>query len=222
MPLDTTQMSCAVCSAPTAKKCSRCGIRFYCNVAHQQTDWKTHKSACLPPAKPLSTVVKSRAEAERDGDSKFVIDAILLPWDSDTPRLVKLVCETYTDDDDDILGKGFKHHRADLDPYLGPHHNTFYKSTHISTMGYTGQQLGYTLSLRWRDTFLQDGSALNRSIVKLTNGKAGHPWAGNLVAYRVDEPTSLVARCKDAKAEDLAVLAAYFVDYGKRKKELGL
>ncbi|KAJ7688623.1 hypothetical protein B0H17DRAFT_938179 [Mycena rosella] len=203
-------------------KCARCGTTYYCSLAHQKSDWKRHKTACLAPAGPLSTVVKTRAEAERDGDTKFVIDAILLPWDSDTPRLVKLVCETYTDSEygEDNLGFGSTQHRADLDPYLGPHHNTFYKSMDITTLGYTGRSLGYTLSLRWRDTFLVDGSKVNQSIVKLTNGKAYHPWAGNLIAYRVDEPTSMVARCKDAKPEDLAVLAAYFVDYGKRAKEL--
>ncbi|KAJ6622892.1 hypothetical protein B0H10DRAFT_1787284 [Mycena sp. CBHHK59/15] len=221
MPPAATQTSCTVCNTPTSKKCARCGTAYYCSPAHQKSDWKTHKSACLAPAVPLSTIVKTRAEAERDGDTKFVIDAILLPFDSDTPRLVKLVCEMYTDSDDDVLGVGFMQHRVDLDPYLGPHSNTFYKSIDISTFGYTGPPLRYTLSLRWRDTFLVDGSKLNRSIVKLTNGKAHHPWGGNLIAYRVEEPTSMVARCKDAKSEDLAALAAYFVDYGKRVKELG-
>lgn len=170
---------------------------------------------------PLSTIVKTRAEAERDGDTKFVVDAILLPCDSDTPRLVKLACEMYTDSEyDDILGVGFQHHRADLDPYLGPRDDAFYKVLDITTFGYTGPSLGYTLCLEWRDTFLDDGSKLNRSIIKLTNGKAYYSWGGNLIAYRVEEPRSLVARSKDAKSEDLAVLAAYFVDYGKRAKEL--
>ncbi|KAJ7468746.1 hypothetical protein FB451DRAFT_1257228 [Mycena latifolia] len=216
MPPAVAQTRCTVCKTPTSKKCARCGTAYYCNLAHQKSDWKTHKSACIALAVPLSTIAKTRAEAERDGDTKFVIDAILLPCDSDTPCLVKLVCEMYSDEED--LVPGFMH-RPDLDPYLGPHHNTFYKYIDISTFGYTGRPLGYTLCLRWRDTFLVDGSKLNQSVVKLTNGKAYHPWGGNIVAYRVDEPTSLVSRCKDAKLEDLAALAAYFVDYGKRVKE---
>ncbi|KAJ6501812.1 hypothetical protein DFH09DRAFT_944591 [Mycena vulgaris] len=216
MPPTATKRPCIVCNTPTLTKCGRCGTAYYCSSVHQKSHWKTHKSACLAPAVPLPDIVKTRAEAERDGDTKFVIDAILLPFDNDMPRLVKLVCEVYTDDED-----GFTQHRENLDPYLGPKHNTFYKYIPISTLGYTGPPLGYTLCLRWRDTFFVDGSKLNQSIVKLTNGKAYHPWKGNLIAYRVDEPTSMVSRNKDAKAEDLAALAAYFVDYGKKSKESG-
>jgi hypothetical protein len=75
------------------------------------------------------------------------------------------------------------------------------------------------LCLRWRDTFSVNGSKFNKCIDTLTKGKAGHAWAGNLIAYRVDEPTSLVSNCKDAKAEDVAVLAAYFVSYRKKMAE---
>ncbi|KAJ7038409.1 hypothetical protein C8F04DRAFT_951224 [Mycena alexandri] len=173
---------CTVCRKATSQKCARCGTAFYCTAEHQKSDWKTHKYACVAPARSLATAFKTRAEAEHDGDTKFAIDAILLPCDDDAPRFVKLVCETYTDSDDDILPAGFKHHREDLDPYLGPHHNTFYKSIPISSMGYTGPALGHTITLRWRDTFLEDGSVINRSIIKLTNGKAYHPWGGNLIA----------------------------------------
>ncbi|KAJ7256215.1 hypothetical protein B0H12DRAFT_1016096, partial [Mycena haematopus] len=80
---------CTVCRAPTTKKCARCSTTFYCSTAHQKLDWKKHKLACLPPAIPLPTVVKTRAEAEHDRHTKFAIDVILLPWDSETPRLVK-------------------------------------------------------------------------------------------------------------------------------------
>ncbi|KAJ7778791.1 hypothetical protein DFH07DRAFT_730734 [Mycena maculata] len=222
MASSATQTCCVVCKTSTVKKCARCGITYYCSVQYDLQHWKTHKSVCLAPAVPLATIVKTRAEAERDGDTKFVIDAILLPFDSDEPRFVKIACEMYADEDSEtFLGAGFMQHCADLDPYMGPHHNTLYKSIPILTFGYTGPPLGHTLSLMWRDTFMVDGSPVNRSIIKLTKGKAYHPWAGNLLAYRVDEPTSLVARCKDAKVEDLAVLAAYFVDYGKRAKQLG-
>ncbi|KAF7377394.1 MYND-type domain-containing protein [Mycena sanguinolenta] len=89
-------------------------------------------------------------------------------------------------------------------------------------MGYTGPPLGYTLFLVWNGNFFQDGSPLNRSIIKLTKGKAGHAWAGNLIACRVEEPIQLVARYQDAKAEDLTALAAYFVDCGKRAREVEL
>ncbi|KAJ6482568.1 hypothetical protein C8R45DRAFT_305060 [Mycena sanguinolenta] len=216
MPPTDTQQNCFVCGTLTAKKCSRCRIKFYCSDEHQKSDWKKHKAVCLSPAVTLPAVVKTRVEAELDGDgTKFTIDAILLPWDSDTPRLVKIICEIYTDPYDEDLGK---QHRIDFSPYS--ERNDFSESATISTMGYTGPPLGYTLFLVWNGNFLQDGSPLNRSIVKLTKGKADHPWAGNLVACRVEEPITLVARYQDAKAEDLTALAAYFVDYGKRAREL--
>ncbi|KAK7023195.1 hypothetical protein R3P38DRAFT_2958206 [Favolaschia claudopus] len=213
-----TQQSCAICNKLTAKKCSRCMTTFYCSEEHQKQAWKRHKLACLPPAKALSDIVKTRSQAERDGDSKFVVDAILLPWDSDTPRFVKVVCEMYTHPDDEY-SLGFQH-RALLDPFLGA--GQFHGSVDLRTAtGYDGPPLGYTLMLRWQDMFLNNGSPLNRCVVKITDGKAYHPWGGNLIAYRVDEPVSMVARCKDSKAEDLAVLTAYLVEYGKRVRAMG-
>ncbi|KAK7052039.1 hypothetical protein R3P38DRAFT_2858199 [Favolaschia claudopus] len=190
-----SQDKCAVCNKLTAKKCSRCMNRFYCSAEHQKHDWKKHKAACLPPAVALRDVVKTRAEAERDGDTTFVINATLLPWDSETPCFVKVVCEVYEDSDDDWPGG--VNRRALSTPFFRGR-----KSADIATMGYDGPALGYTLSLVLGDMFLRDGSPLNRCVVKLRDGKAYHPWGGNLIAYRVDEPTSMVVRCNDAKAED--------------------
>ncbi|KAK7052037.1 hypothetical protein R3P38DRAFT_1634030 [Favolaschia claudopus] len=224
MPLGSQlELKCAVCQESSLKTCSRCKIQFYCSEEHQKQDWKQHKFACLAPAAPLPDVVKTRAEAERDKDDRFVIDAILLPHDSDTPRFVKVVCEMYgqefdAPDPDFPELDGRRHHRALLDPYLGA--NAMRESTDISNWGgFDGPPLGYTLMMSWRDMFMQDGSPLNRCVVKLTNGKAYHPWGGNLIAYRVDEPTHRVARCQDAKAEDLKVLVAYLLDYGERMRE---
>ncbi|KAJ6562886.1 hypothetical protein DFH09DRAFT_1159825 [Mycena vulgaris] len=214
-----TQMPCAVCRTLSSTRCSQCSTAYYCSSAHQKAHWKVHKSMCLAPAVPLPDIVKTRAEAERDGDNKFVVDAILLPFDSEIPRFVKLVCTVHTEpnDDDDFAVR----HQPELGPYLSLGSYTFFQSMDISTMGFGGPPLGYTLCIRCRDTFLVDGSKTNQSIVKLTKGKTSQEWRGNLIAYRVDEPRETVVKCKDAKAEDLAALAAYFVGYGKRSKKLG-
>ena len=37
---------CAVCAAPATKRCSACGVPFYCGAASQRQDWKAHKAAC--------------------------------------------------------------------------------------------------------------------------------------------------------------------------------
>ncbi|KAF8176417.1 hypothetical protein K438DRAFT_1846910, partial [Mycena galopus ATCC 62051] len=97
--------------------------------------------------------------------------------------------------DDDGLSFWFKQHRAHLDPMRAPKTSPTLRISE-STMGYTGPTLEYTLQLMRRDKFSQDGSPLNRSIAKLTNGKSYHSWAGNLIAYCIDELTTLVARCR--------------------------
>ncbi|KAJ6482597.1 hypothetical protein C8R45DRAFT_830866 [Mycena sanguinolenta] len=200
--------NCSTCGKPAAMRCSHCRTKFYCSAEHQKS------------------VSRRRSQDKNDNDTEAEIanarrghqvhvttfDALLLPWDSDTPRLVKIACEMYTTD----LGK--QHRLPDFTSYSG--RNGFSESATISTMGHNGPALGYTLWHFWNGNFLQDGSPLNRSVVKLTKGKADHAWAGNLIALRIEEPTHLVSRYQDAKAEDLTVLATYFVDYGKRARQL--
>jgi hypothetical protein len=41
---------CAVCSGPASKRCSACGVPYYCGAACQRQDWKAHKAACKAAA----------------------------------------------------------------------------------------------------------------------------------------------------------------------------
>jgi hypothetical protein len=37
---------CQVCRTPTIKLCSKCSIAYYCSIACQRADWRTHEQSC--------------------------------------------------------------------------------------------------------------------------------------------------------------------------------
>lgn len=40
---------CAICKKDAPKNCGRCKCRYYCSVACQKKDWKTHSKECFAP-----------------------------------------------------------------------------------------------------------------------------------------------------------------------------
>lgn len=46
--MEMSTQICAVCSIESKLKCSNCANVFYCSVAHQKDNWKTHKKECYP------------------------------------------------------------------------------------------------------------------------------------------------------------------------------
>jgi hypothetical protein len=67
-----------------------------------------------------------------------------------------------------------------------------------------------------RDTFLKDGSKLNQGIVKVTGGKLGHPWAGNIIVLRTTQLgiDDFDIGCSDIDMGDFRDSVDYFVSYG--------
>lgn len=55
--------ACAVCSAPTRKKCSTCRAMYYCGRGHQLEHWAKHKKVCEDPAVACSHLFPSPHEA---------------------------------------------------------------------------------------------------------------------------------------------------------------
>ncbi|KAH7914083.1 hypothetical protein BJ138DRAFT_1144596 [Hygrophoropsis aurantiaca] len=181
---------CAVCSASSARRCSKCRKVSYCSEEHQNIDWKSHKNHCHPPS---GTIVN--------------VSAILFPANETQPRLVSVKCtvEREIDDDDDTVI-----YHADFEPFLG---KTSIGRQLITNIGYDGVELEHPISCYIRDNFLNDGSPLNQSIVKLMNGRAPHKWSGNVLAMKQVDLYS--GKLLKASMSDLPTIAEYFKWYPK-------
>lgn len=71
-----------------------------------------------------------------------------------------------------------------------------------------GPLLGRILEIKINDNFLNDGSALNRSILNAV-GRMTHPWADNVMVFRKQEPQEIYDICLDASMEDLEPAKLY-------------
>jgi hypothetical protein len=139
------------------------------------------------------------------------VKGILFHVDEEVPRMVNVPCAIYIDDQDGVTlqhrplfrtGKWF-------DP------QAFIRSLDVQTDGRRGPSLGRTIEVKYDDMFSVNGSKVNQCITRATNGQARHPWAGNFIAMRAEEPRSLYARYYDAvMAEDLGPVLKYFASYG--------
>ncbi|TFK46350.1 hypothetical protein OE88DRAFT_1667666 [Heliocybe sulcata] len=79
--MDVAPDRCKVCRATEdLMQCSRCKGEHYCCRKHQVSDWKQHKPLCWQ-LKPPSL-----------GETVYII-GMLLPYDEEEPRLVKIRCE---------------------------------------------------------------------------------------------------------------------------------
>ncbi|KAG6333521.1 hypothetical protein ID866_5567 [Astraeus odoratus] len=96
-----------------------------------------------------------------------------------------------------------------LSSLLGGGH---YDALHVPYNGIGGPPLKQPYRLFIRDNFLNDGSPLNRIPKKLTNGRAPHGWAGNLLALKETHVGS--GQWVDCTIEDdLPILTKYFEWY---------
>ncbi|KAK0476502.1 hypothetical protein IW261DRAFT_1491501 [Armillaria novae-zelandiae] len=186
--------TCLVCDSPTSKKCARCKSVYYCSRAHIVQDWSSHKAYC------------KRVSAA--GSKTF--DAILFGVHETKPRLVKIPWSYGPIDEDGSSGRPWHN----LDEELWFSGDYFLRTLYIQTLGAYGPPLGRTLAMLYDDNFMTNGSPINRCVQVVTQGKAVHPWGGNLLALRAPGvPSDLY---DDAVVEeDLAPLIQYLADYGK-------
>ncbi|KAF8266593.1 hypothetical protein EI94DRAFT_1701620 [Lactarius quietus] len=130
-------------------------------------------------------------------------DAILFAVNETKPRLVKIPWQMTQDEDDPTPWQNI-----DIDSWF----------KHTDRWGINGPGLGRRLCFWYDDNFLRNGLPLNRCIVEVTGGRAGHPWCGNIVALRLDNSCPLYSSSDiytnmDMK-EDLKPLVTYFEEYG--------
>jgi len=167
-----------MCNKAKAKLCAQCRSCYYCSSPCQKSDWSCHKRLC-------------RAFAEQPPrPSPSHKRAIFFPVNCDQPEMIWILCVRKRSD-------GIRYEMPSLDPYFGDD-QPLVKAVHIDINSVRGRQLGlglsawaptragYSISLKHRETFLVDGSSLNRSLLASvgTSGTVPHRWCGPLVAMR--------------------------------------
>ncbi|KAL1760466.1 hypothetical protein FB107DRAFT_202958 [Schizophyllum commune] len=199
--LDEVKNKCRVCGDPTSMRCSRCHIVYYCSKEHIAQDWKKHRPGCNPGA--------PAASAQDDTDNRRTLQAILLPVNEDTPRLIDVVSEKKYDEVIDSTWYECK--LAHLYPKT-----SFPRDLPIQTMGINGPTLegDRCISMIYDDKSLINGSPVNRCVQRLTNGKAQHRWSGNLVVLRLHPHEFVATKHRSVNMnEDLVTVRRYLEDY---------
>ena len=210
-----TTQSCLVCGTPTTELCSKCKGTSYCSRGHQQKvrftqcrssvpdpslfrlqDWGSHKEYCL----------KVKAAGAN------TLDAILFAVNESKPRLVKIPWKLIRGDKNDPT----QYQKLDTDIWFKKKRK-FVRPLFIQRWGINGPALGRGLCFMYDDNFLINESPLNRCIVDVTGGRAGHQWCGNILALRVggSNPYSYDSYKNVDMQEDLGPLVRYFEEYGK-------
>jgi len=134
-------------------------------------------------------------------NTKDTIDAVLLPWDETTPRIVTLP-RVRSGPDDVECSCGI----VDLKEYLG----RVMERLHVYTMGALGPPLEHKLVICCRESFAFDGSFPNQCIDYITNGRTPTRWAGNVVVMKDIGYDCYV----DASLADLTAVVLFLIEYG--------
>ena len=128
------------------------------------------------------------------------------------PRLVKIPWKMIQDDEDD---PETQYHMLDTDIWF-KHAFKAVRYLNFHQWGINGPELGRGLSIVYDDNFSISGLPLNRCIVDVTGGSAGHKWCGNVLALRTESSYSYNLFGNVDMQEDLEPLVKYFEEYGQR------
>ena len=188
--------NCTICDTPNSKACGSCKSSHYCSPECQQTDWPVHKLLC----KAFKTL------AQRPGPSYKL--GILFPVDEKIPKLRWNNCEPRYDEEE-----GMAFESAKVSQLLGDD-NPFPEDIPISQSKLRSFNLGRTILVSGRETFLIDGSETNQSVVQLTRGAMCHDWRGSFVALRQQGRSTDPTFYEDMTLADFRHVVDYFLSYG--------
>ncbi|KAL1688089.1 hypothetical protein GGG16DRAFT_60703 [Schizophyllum commune] len=199
--LEEIEKTCRVCGSSTSMRCSRCGIVYYCSKEHIAQDWKRHKPGC--------NLTSAAGPAQGEGGGQHILQAILLPVDGDTPRLIDVVSEKKYDEDECATwySPKIEHFFPEMSAV---------RDVPIQRMGINGPTLeqDQCLALLHDDNSLINGSPVNRCVQRLTNGKARHRWSGNLVVLRLHPRDTMATKYRSViMNEDIGPVRRYLEDY---------
>jgi hypothetical protein len=81
----------------------------------------------------------------------------------------------------------------------------------VNLEGFGGSIHRFPFHVFFRRSFMNDGSQINASVQSLTQGRAAHPWAGNVVVLKFHG--SRREKYRDFEITDIAVIAHFLLHY---------
>ena len=193
--------TCTICDSTHTKSCARCHSTRYCSPECQQTDWPSHSLLC------------SQYSTHTDRPDTSYKRAILFPPDEVKPKLIWVECKTEQDDEVPGLTYELGQVREHLGGKLGVY-DACPEYKPIQRNPLRDRDLTNTLEVICRDTFLIDGSSVNKSVIKATQGAPGHDWRGPILAVKKQglgiDPRFFL----DIDMRDYRDVVDYFISYG--------
>lgn len=195
------ESTCIICDSPHAKACAGCHSTNYCSPECQQTDWPSHSLLC------------SQYSTHTGRPNPSYKRAILFTPNEIKPKFIWIECETV--ENDEFPGTVWERSRVreHLGGVVGEYDaHPEYKLIQRNIL--RGRNLADSLKVICRETFLIDGSDLNKSIVKATHGAAGHTWKGPIVALKQRGLGMDPQQHTDINMRDFRDVVDYFIAYG--------
>jgi hypothetical protein len=103
--------------------------------------------------------------------------------------------------------------RSDVKPFLGSG-DPFPQRFLVQRNVLRSRDIGHTIEIVAREAFLIDGSILNQSIVRTTNGAAAHSWKGPVLALRMKGLGRDPLHYDHMTMRDFRDVIDYFLAYG--------
>ena len=196
------ESTCTICHSPTAKPCGRCHSARYCSLECQQTDWPSHSLLC------------SQYSTHTGRPDPSYKRAILFPPNDNKPQFIWIECRTEVSDETPHATSEYE--SSQVKDHLGGkigQYDAFPERKSIQRNVLRDRDLANTLQVVWRGTSGIDGSQLNRSVVRATRDGAVIPWAGPIIALRMNGPGSAPSHYMDIDMQDYRNVVDYFIAY---------
>ncbi|CAE6421092.1 unnamed protein product [Rhizoctonia solani] len=161
---------------------------------HESAAWPTHYATCVPVEEAL------RPSPPIEG-SAFV-QALVLPADTSRHFISPVRVEARASSTGSIRWVP----NFDSDAGLGVS-----PANIVNLEGFGGSAHRFPFHIFFRRSFMNDGSQLNASVRSLTQGRAAHPWAGNVVVLKFHG--SRREKYRDFEITDIAVIAHFLLHY---------
>ncbi|KAF8745358.1 MYND finger, partial [Rhizoctonia solani] len=172
----------------------RCRSVWYCSTECQSAAWPTHYTTCIPLEEAL------RPSPPIEGST--YVQALFLAPNSPKHFIVPVRVEARANPTGSI--RWVPNFDSDMDLGLSP-------ANIINLEGFGGSAHRFPFHIFFRRSFMNDGSELNQSVRTLTQNRAAHPWAGNIVVLKFHG--SRREKYRDFEITDIAVIAHFFLHY---------
>ena len=205
------ESTCNICDSPNAKACTRCGSARYCSPECQQTDWPSHRLLC---PHYLNQTGRLNPSYKR---------AILFPPDEASPKFIWVECKIGGDDVGEDAEDGSLWGSSQVRKHLGGSiggYDAFPERLPIQWNLLRHRGLSNSLVVVCRSTFVIDGSKMNKSVIKASQGAAGHQgaagslWKGPIVALKKQGSDTDPHFPMDVDMRDYRDVVDFFISYG--------